>query len=526
MKYSLFVCSLLSVVLMFPAVFAKQAAVADKSPSDKAAETLADKAEAITKKEAAKAQDKEKQADKPERKTHTVVANPLKITTEIEGVFVARETAEVVLRPQEWTDFEIVEIVPHGRTVSKGEVLVKFDAEKLDEQIEELELELRLGELAIMKSEQELPRATFEIERQHEQAKRALAEAEADYKKYREIDRDMSLKSAEMNLKSVETSVEGAREELRQLEKMYEADDLTEETEEIILKRQRAAVEQAEFRLESYKQSYDETVNIDIPRRDIREKEALDQVRLQFERAQTALETDRTTGKYKLEKEREARRTAIEKHAKLLSDRALMEIRSPADGVVYYGGATDGEWGETASLIGSMRKYGDAPTDKVMMTIVKTNPLYVIGTIGEAARADVKVGQSATIETAAENGPKLSGKLKELSPVPVGDKKYRVELSVDSKEIPDWIVPGLTAKAKLVTYENKKALIVPKSAVKSEAGNEESKYVMIDTGVDSKPKKQQVTVGKSKDDNVEIVEGLAAGDKVLLADADDEAEKN
>ncbi len=515
-------------VLLFVALIAVPALADEKSPSDEAAKKedakQADEEKDATKK-TTKAETDKKDADKPERKTHTVKATPLKITTDVEGVFVARETAEIALRPEEWSDFEIVEIVPHGQTVSKGEVLVKFDAEKLNEQIEELELELRLGELAMMKAEQELPRATVEIEREHEQAKRSLAEAEADYKRYREIDRDMSLKSADMNMKSVESYVEGAREELRQLEKMYEADDLTEETEEIILKRQRAEVEQAEFMLESYKQDYEQTINVYIPRRDIAEKESLERVKLAFERAKTALETDRSKGKYELEKERESRREAIEKHAKLLSDRALMEIRSPADGVVYYGGATDGEWAETASLVGSMRKYGSAPTKSVMMTIVKSRPLYVIGTIAEAARADVKIGQSATIESAADDGPKLSGKLKQLSPIPMGDKKYRVELTVDGKDIPDWIVPGLTAKAKLVTYENKKALMVPKSAVKSEAANDDAKYVMVETSADAKPKKQKVTVGKTKDDNIEIVEGLEAGAKIVLEEKDKEAKE-
>jgi multidrug efflux pump subunit AcrA (membrane-fusion protein) len=451
------------------------------------------------------------------KQTHTVEPQDLKVVTKVDGVFVASETAEVILRPEQWSDFEIVEIVSHGSHVAKGEVLVQFDAKKLDQQIAELEIELRLGELELMKAEQELPRATAEIERQYEQAQRALAEAEADYQRYREVDREMSLKSAEMSLKSMVQYVENAREELRQLERMYEADDLTEETEEIILKRQRADVEQAEFRFESAKKSHDETINTTIPRRDIAQKEQLESVQRAFDRAKTALETDRAKAKYELEQKRQARRQAVEKHAKLVQDRTLMEVRSPADGVVYYGGAVDGEWSDTGKLIGSMRPFGKAPTGSVMMTIVKPGSLFVIGSIGEADRAAVEVGQSATIATAAADGPSLSGKLTALSNIPHGDKKYRVELSVESEELPDWLVAGLSAKAEVTTYHNESALMVPKAAVKTDQAGEE-KYVWVVSPESDKPQKQSVKVGKSKDDLLEIVDGLEAGQKVWLGD--------
>ena len=485
---------------------------ASASPSDNTADESEQEAEA---KPEAKDKDEPKK-----RKTHTVEAKPLQITAEVEGIFAARESAEVILRPEEWSTFEIVEIVPHGTTVSKGEVLARFDPEKLDEAIEDLELQLRLSELALMKAEQELPRATEDVETQFEQAKRALEDARADYQRYREIDREISLRSADMSLKSTEQYVENTREELRQLEKMYEADDLTEETEEIVLKRQRAAVEQAEFNLEVSRKNHEETINIMLPRRDIREKEALERVELQFERAKTAYETDRSKQKYELEQQRESRAESVERHAKLVADRALLEIRSPADGVVYYGGATDGEWGETSSLIGSLKKHGSAPTESVMMTIVKTRPMYVIGSIGEADRPSVEVGQQACIETAADDGPKLCGKLEQLSNIHMGDKNYRVEISVDDADIADWLVPGLTAKAEITTYSNDEALLIPKSAIKSEDDDEDAKYVTLVDPEDSEaePEKRSVELGKSKDDNVEVVEGLSVGDVVLLDD--------
>ena len=70
------------------------------------------------------------------------------------------------------------------------------------------------------------------------------------------------------------------KDELDQLEKMYKADDLTEETEEIVLKRQRNAVEFAEFSLENAKINSDEMLNIRMPRMDIQIKESLERGRV------------------------------------------------------------------------------------------------------------------------------------------------------------------------------------------------------------------------------------------------------
>ena len=52
-----------------------------------------------------------------------------------------------------------------------------------------------------------------------------------------QIDRPLLLKSIEYSLKPHQFQLDYSQDELDQLEKMYEADDLTEDTEEIVLKR-------------------------------------------------------------------------------------------------------------------------------------------------------------------------------------------------------------------------------------------------------------------------------------------------
>ena len=76
------------------------------------------------------------------------------------------------------------------------------------------------------------------------------------------------------SVKSAVEYLEYAKEELRQLEKMYRSKDLTEETEEIILRRTRFQVESSEVQLKEAELRRDVTLKVELPRREIKAREA------------------------------------------------------------------------------------------------------------------------------------------------------------------------------------------------------------------------------------------------------------
>ena len=128
-----------------------------------------------------------------------------------------------------------------------------------------------------------------------------------DLKRYNELDRPMALKTAEFMVKYYNFMLDYEKDELHELEKMYKADDLTEETEEIVLKRQRNSVEFAQFSLESAKLDTEEMTKVRIPRMDIRMKEQLDRTALARARAQMALSLDLDSARYQLEQRKKLR---------------------------------------------------------------------------------------------------------------------------------------------------------------------------------------------------------------------------
>ena len=147
------------------------------------------------------------------------------------------------------------------------------------------------------------------------------------------------------------------------------------------------------------------------------------------------------------------------------------------------------------------------------MTIVEPRPLYVTSTLDEGKRPDVSDGQKVKIALPAEGSDRVAGKVKSISPIPVGPGKFEINFDVEQDEIPDWIVAGMSCKVQITTYDKADALVVPKKAVHDDEDDPDKHYVwLVDPDdANAKPERRNVKLGKRKEDDVEIVKGLEEG---------------
>lgn len=504
---------------------------ADKeSDDDSAKKEKAAEEESDDKKPSSEATDKsavqkdaaEKEAKKPE--TFKVEAKAFKIDVEAEGVFVADETAEVALRPEVWATFKVVEAVPHGKRVRKGDVLVKFDDKDIEKALAEKSLELRTGELALMAAEEDFPRLEKSIALNYDEAKRQYDQAQDEKKRFDDTMRDMSERMAKYYLQSSEQQFQNANEEYEQLKKMYDADELTEETEEIVLKRQKFEVEAAKFFLEYAKINHQYTTEISIPQREESLKTAVETTKIAFDRASMAKSLGVNQQRYELEKMREARAKAVDSHAKLLADRALMTLKAPADGIVYYGRAVNGRWIEVSSQESKLIPFGTVTPNSVVMTIVKDRPMYVETAVGEKELPTVKAKQPAVVSPVADAEIELKAEVAKAADVPGAGNKFPVRVDLKSNDEPDWLMPGMTCKTKITVYDVKDALVIPAELLQTDKDDPKQKYVMLQVEGEKEPVRRNVKVGKTKEKEAEIVKGLAAGD-LIVKGAKDEKKK-
>jgi len=503
---------------------AKAKAEKDQTESRKKDEKPADTKKSTKEKPAEQEKDAGKKPEETKPVIHKVKKKDLKVEVETEGVFVAEETEEVPLRPEVWSSFKVVEAVPHGKRVRKGEVLVKFDEKDIDEALEEKSLEQRLGELALMEAEEEFPRLEKSIELNYDQAKREYDQAVDERERFQKTMREMSEKLAEYYLKSAEQEFANAQEELEQLEKMYAADELTEETEEIVLKRQKFQVEAARFFVDYSKINHDYTVNVSIPRREESLDTAVELAKIEFERAKMAKSLGMNEQRYQLQALREARAKSVDNHAKLEEDRNLMVLKAPSDGIAYYGRCVNGRWIEVSSLESKLVPFGAVTPNSVVFTIVKDRPFYVETSIGEKELPTVEADQPVTVSPLADAEVELKGKVKKVADVPGGGNKFAVHIEIEAEKAPDWLMPGMTSKAKITTYDVEDAVVIPAELVQSDEDDPKKKYVMVQVEDEEKPVRREIKLGKTKDKEVEVLKGLKEGDEIVKGAKDEKAE--
>ena len=117
---------------------------------------------------------------------------------------------------------------------------------------------------------------------------------------------------------------------------------------------------------------------------------------------------------------------------------------------------------------------------------------------------------------------KLPAKVREVSAIPVTAGSFEAKLTVDMPKDAEALMPGMACTVKLVAYAKADALTVPATAVFSEELDEDKHFVYL-LVKDGKHEKRTVTVGKKTDGKIEIVQGLQAGDEILLEKPGDAA---
>ena len=461
------------------------------------------------------------EAAAPAPASYTVKKEPFKIQVDLDGVFEAPAMTELVLRPKQWQGLSVLEAAAHGSAVKKGDVLVKLDMEKIDRALDDLRAELKLGEIALKQAQEQFALLEKTTPLDMGAGERAQRIAGEDRKYYQEIGRPLSLKSQEMHLKFVRESLAYEKEELEQLEKMYKADDLTEETEKIVLKRQRDAVERAEWSLHTMEIQNEKFLKTELPRQDQQMEESYRRRTLQWNKDRVELPRNLNKQRLELERLKIQSARAEEKLHQMLADRESMLVKAPADGTVYYGRCQRGKFNDASALAESLRRNGSLQPNQVFMTVVESGPLFVRTAVAEDQLHKVYKGVEGTAAPTGYPDLKWDAEVEEVSAVPTSPGSFDARLSVSPEKSAKRVVAGMTCKIKLTPYAKSEAVVVPPKTVFSDPQDEEEKFVYL-LDKNGKAEKQPVQVGKQTDKQVEIRKGLKAGDKILLEAPKDE----
>jgi multidrug efflux pump subunit AcrA (membrane-fusion protein) len=439
-----------------------------------------------------------------------VTRTDLSAETGFEARFDAVRSQEIRIDPADWKEWVVLRAVPHGTTVRKGDVLVEFDQQDIGEEIDTLERARAESATGLELAQAELDHQRTSTPMELESASRAARRAKEDLERFQSEGRARAEAEARFSLVSAEQQLLNEREELEQLLKMYEADDLTEETEEIILQRQKFAVEAAEFSFAGAQLRVQERLAETIPREAVDLESAQQQTALALELAEDTLERKLRQKELAVAKLETDRRKEATRLSDLQKDRQAMTLTAPFDGIAFYGAFRDGRLVSAAEAAKKLAPGGKVAPFEVVMTVVEPSPLELCASVDEKVLGQLREGTAGTATPALLPDARLPVKVTSLGAVPDPDGSYPVRLEVEAGDHPN-LRPGMTCKVDLQPVLRSGVLAIPEGLVSTEAGKSTVRLQLPDGSEEDRT----VQLGARGNGMIEVLDGLAEGDRIL-----------
>jgi len=428
----------------------------------------------------------------------------------VEKTFTATVLPEAVrvlqVEPKIWPDLEIIDLTPHGTKVSKGDTLVIFDAEAIDKKLADTRRTLKSDALNLAQAELDLKNLEETSPHKLESLRIASETAKEENTYFIQTRHKANEDAASLKLERAKQFLSNQQEELRQLTKMYRAKDLTEETEEIILTRQKEDVAAAEVTLRLETLDFKRTVDVSLPREAVSLSNNSRDAAIALAKAEKDIPHAIELKKIELESLRTTNQRLKDTLADLEHDRALFEIKSPADGWFYHGPVENGRW-LPAEAVKTLFKHGHPPAGRPFATFVPaSSKLALIAFLDEAAARSLKVELSGTATLVGHEEEEVAVKISHIATVPGPDGTYRADLSAIW---PKDLTPstGATAEVRVIAYHQEAAITVPNKALAHNAAGWTVEAKLTNGKTESRPVKR----GRVTPETTEILSGLEVG---------------
>ena len=238
-----------------------------------------------------------------------------------------------------------------------------------------------------------------------------------------------------------------------------------------------------------------------IPRKELDQAGVdLTQARNQYQIAQKHLDALMATGKQQALKSAAGQlESAKGKFLGAAAQMSYSQIRSPIDGVVTDRPLYPGEMAAAGTPI---------------VTVMDISQVIAKAHIPQPEAALLKVGDKATITVPGESEP-VDAKVTVVSPA-LDPNSTTVEVWVQAKNPKQRLKPGTSVQVSMVAQTIPDALVIPAAALLT--GQDGTTTVMV-VGTDNRAHQKPVSVGIRQGDQVQITEGLQAGDHVVASGA-------
>jgi len=403
-------------------------------------------------------------------------------------------------------------IVPEGTTVEKGELLVTLAEEEILTKIKDAEDGVKTAEAALIAAQ-----AAYDIRVSEKESDLAQANLNVELA-------DLALKAWENGeLKSMRQQLSTALETAtinfkRMTDKYAESKRLLDEgfiskdefdRDEIELLEADAALKKAELD----QNVYEEYTFLQDQKKYISD---LEQARAERERVEQRhnasleqLRADVESKKHQLASRQERLSDAQREHS-------YCRISAPSGGLVVYNSSL-GDSGFRGMEEGPPQVGTELRPNERVMVLPDTSQMMAVVKVNEALSGSVKPGQRATIKSDAVPDVTMIGEVKSVGVLAEqggwrdpNRRDYSVRIAILG-EYPKGIKPSMRCDATIYVDRVSDVLHIPVQAV-FRSGRDSLVYVPQGSGY----AERLVSLGRSSELAVEITDGLAIGDQVLL----------
>jgi multidrug efflux pump subunit AcrA (membrane-fusion protein) len=448
----------------------------------------------------------------------------LPIEVDLPGVFVADNKDEIRIEPQAYRgELIITKLVPEGRSVAEGEVLIEFDPSRLEDALDDannevsakqVELDKADADLKAWEIDQERKLARVQIELGKAQRALGMAQEQAAF--------DLEEKTKEV--KDAEHRLHDAEVDFQQLTQLYEERELHTETESILIERQQRQLENSRRSARKAAEKFDLWKKYEC-NNDIEDKQLeVDDKGAEIKKNEIEAAAERKEKKSEVAKAKRALQKAEKKVKELKEDTQSLNVLSPRDGIVFFGTleGQDSPVGEVmvfglGNTADEMKIGGRVRTHQVLLTVASMDKLSVKMRALESDIQHLKKGLPIQVRPDAFPALSIAGEL-----VKVDHVASRTGFFSDVREFSvlgsyEGLYPqlrsGMNCRVTVRADSIPDCLQVPVLAVFSEGGQH---YCLV--GSSASNSKRKVEIGATNGTMVQVKEGLREGETIQLYD--------
>lgn len=401
-------------------------------------------------------------------------------------------------------------VVEESARVNKGDVILKLTAPDMKDRVDGEEIELRGITAAFEDAQEALTITLSENDSRLEKATIDLLVAELDLKSYEEGTYEKAKASVHIDIKQTEMDLKRRREELERSKPLEARGFLPrsriEELED--------EIEKLEMTLARNERELENLTTYEREKNLAQKRSAVDQARQELERERQRGASREKQARAKVEDQRQALEIRRRRFERMKEQLAKCDVLAPSDGVVRYGPSGERRYWSDQRVAPGEQVYAG----QTILTLPDTSQMLVATRIHEADRHRVREGLKCLITVPAVPGRTFAGTLSKIAQFADSErgwlnpnlKEHATEIRLD--ETDPALSPGDTAHIEILIEEVPDVLAVPVQCVFTRGPKH---FVFVRRALSAAP--VEIKLGRTTTTMVEVTEGLAVGDEVVMA---------